>query len=287
MRLPDSDLLPAPSLRRMYEAMRKRTLVMGILNVTPDSFSDGGLHTDANEAVRFALQMEKDGADIIDIGGESTRPGAGPVSATHEIDRVRPVIRELAARSSVPISIDTSKAEVAEAAVQAGALIINDITGLQGGPELAGIAGPRRLPLILMHMQGTPRTMQIAPRYDDLIGEIKAFLAMQMQIAESAGVPPELLIIDPGFGFGKTLEHNLQLLKRLAEFRSLGRPILIGTSRKSSLARVVPDAGAGDRLETTSATVAVSVVNGANIVRVHDVRAMVRVARMTDAIVRA
>ncbi|MCC6485347.1 MAG: dihydropteroate synthase [Armatimonadetes bacterium] len=268
----------------MYGELSRRTLVMGVLNVTPDSFSDGGRFQGAEAAVEAALSMVDEGADIIDVGGESSRPGAQAISADEEIGRVCPVLERLTRLTDVPVSIDTTKAEVAKAAVEAGALIVNDITALGNDPAVAEVAARYRLPLILMHMQGTPRTMQLAPHYSDLYGEITAFLAQRLAIAESLGVPRELLLVDPGFGFGKTLEHNLQLLKRLWVFRELGCPVLVGTSRKSSLGKIVPDDGPQDRLEATAATVAISIANGANIVRVHDVKAMVRVVRVTDAI---
>ncbi len=284
LRLPSPDQISAEPLRRMYGELSRRTLVMGVLNVTPDSFSDGGRFQGAEAAVEAALSMVDEGADIIDVGGESSRPGAQAISADEEIGRVCPVLERLTRLTDVPVSIDTTKAEVAKAAVEAGALIVNDITALGNDPAVAEVAARYRLPLILMHMQGTPRTMQLAPHYSDLYGEITAFLAQRLAIAESLGVPRELLLVDPGFGFGKTLEHNLQLLKRLWVFRELGCPVLVGTSRKSSLGKIVPDDGPQDRLEATAATVAISIANGANIVRVHDVKAMVRVVRVTDAI---
>lgn len=259
-----------------------RTLVMGILNVTPDSFSDGGRFFDLEAALAHAREMVEEGADIIDIGGESTRPATWdqePLSAEEEIRRIRPVIEILARELQVPISVDTYKARTARAAMEAGAHIINDIWGFQREPELARVAAEYGAPVVLMHNQdGT--------QYRDMMGEICSFLRKSIQIAEEAGVPPEQVIIDPGIGFGKTREQNLVVLRRLGEFRSLGKPILLGTSRKSVIGKTL-DLPPDQRVEGTAATVALGIAMGADIVRVHDVREMVRVARMTDAIVRS
>jgi dihydropteroate synthase len=272
----------------------RRTLVMGILNVTPDSFSGDSLGDDVEAALAQARRMHAEGADILDIGGQSTRPGSEPVPVEEELRRVLPVIERLAAPDGVPLplSIDTNRAAVAEAALQAGAYIVNDITGLRDDPGIAEVAARRDAGLVLMHIQGTPRTMQQNPRYDDLLGEVILYLRQGIDTAVRAGVNRERIWVDPGIGFGKTLEHNLELLRRLGELRSLGCPVLVGTSRKSFIGRVLTEAGGGDppppteRVVGTGATLAVSISNGANIVRVHDVAHAVQVARVADAIVR-
>jgi len=260
-----------------------RTLLMGIVNVTPDSFSDGGQFLDAAKAIEHGRRLAAEGADILDIGGESTRPGAEPADADAECERVLPVIAALAREVGVPISVDTSKARVAQRALDAGATILNDVTALRGDPDMAGVAARSGAPVVLMHMQGTPRTMQRDPHYGDLMGEIVAHLRASMGIAVAAGVREEQIVVDPGLGFGKALEHNLESLRRLGELRSLGRPILIGPSRKSLIAQVLklpPE----ERILGTAATVAFGIARGAHIVRVHDVAAMRQVARMTDAL---
>ncbi len=262
----------------------KRTLVMGIINTTPDSFSGDGLGDNTDAAVEQAKRFADEGADILDVGGQSTRPGSEEVSVAVEMDRVIPVIERIAAEVDLPVSIDTDKAEVASAALDAGAGMINDVCALRGEGMLA-LAGERRVPVCLMHMLGTPRTMQESPRYDDLLADIHRFLADRVQACIEDGVPRGGIIVDPGIGFGKTVNHNLTLLRRLREFRSLGCPVLIGPSRKSTIGKVL-DLPADERVEGTAATCACAIVNGADIIRVHDVRAMVRVARMTDAIVR-
>jgi len=256
---------------------------MGILNRTPDSFSDGGNFLDEKKALRHIEQMVKDGADIVDIGGESTRPGAEQVSLKDELDRVIPVIRKAAANIDIPISIDTRKAEVAEAALEAGASIVNDITALQGDKEMRHVVAKHRVPVILMHMKGAPRTMQQSPVYEDLISEIISYLKYSIELAKDAGVPADSIIIDPGIGFGKTTEHNLSIIRNLGRLKSLGRPILIGTSRKSFIGGVLK-LDVGRRLMGTAASVAISILNGANIIRVHDVKEMVEVARLADAV---
>jgi len=256
----------------------ERTLVMGIINVTPDSFSGDGLVDQLDAIVARAQAMVEAGADIIDVGGESTRPGHQPVPAAEELRRVIPAIRALAAAVPVPISVDTSKAVVAEAALQAGASIINDVRGLQADPAMATLAAEAGVPVIIMHDQKILSA-------DRLIPDIVRELARRIDQALAAGVRWERIIVDPGFGFGKTPDLNLLLLRRLGELRALGRPILVGTSRKSMIGHVLgtpPD----DRVEGTAATVALAIANGADIVRVHDVPQMVRVVRMTDAVVR-
>jgi dihydropteroate synthase len=256
----------------------ERTYVMGIINVTPDSFSGDGLGNDLISAVAQAKRFQEEGADIIDIGGESTRPGSSPISADEELRRVIPIIERLAAEITLPISIDTYKSEVARRAVEAGATMLNDIWGLKKDPGLADVSAEKGLPLILMHNQeGTT--------YQTLIPDMIASLKQSLKLALDRGVIWENLIIDPGIGFGKTLEHNLEILHHLEEFKTLGRPILLGTSRKSVIGRVL-NLPPQERLEGTAATVAIGIAKGADIVRVHDVAQMVRVCRMSDAIVR-
>lgn len=244
---------------------------MGVVNVTPDSFSDGGLFFDADIAIAHGLELEAEGAAILDIGGESTRPGAEPVGAAAELERVLPVIEGLRARGvSAQISIDTSKAAVAAKALDAGAAIVNDVTALRGDPEMAGLVAARGVPCCLMHMLGEPRTMQDDPRYDDVVADVKAFLEERMAFAVAAGIPEERLLLDPGIGFGKTVEHNLELLARLDELVALGRPVVIGTSRKSFLGRVT-GRPLDDRLAATIATNVLAYERGARVFRVHDV----------------
>ncbi len=261
----------------------ERTAIMGIVNVTPDSFSDGGVFLDPVAAVEHGLRLVGEGADILDVGGESTRPGAGPVSEEEELRRVVPVVRELAARSGAPVSIDTSKAAVAAAALAAGATIVNDVSALRFDPCLGDVVARAGAALVIMHMQGTPRTMQQAPHYDDLLGEVTAALAAGIDRAVSAGVEPERIIVDPGIGFGKSLEHNLALLDRLGELAALGRPILIGPSRKAFIGRLL-DLPAGERIEGTIAACCCAADRGAHVVRVHDVGPVRRALRVTDAI---
>lgn len=263
--------------------LSRRTHIMGILNVTPDSFSDGGLYLDTENAFRRAIEIEKEGADIIDIGGESTRPGSLPLSPEEEINRVIPVIERLKGWLRIPISIDTYKTPVAREALKAGASIINDISGLRFNPEMSMVAAEYNVPVVIMHIKGTPRDMQVNPVYKDLIGEISDFLKGSISIAIESGVRKDRIIIDPGIGFGKTVEHNLEIIRRLNEFRSLGMPILFGPSRKSFIGKIL-DLPAGERMEGTAAAVAIGIMNGADIIRVHDVKPMVRVARIADAI---
>jgi dihydropteroate synthase len=269
----------------------RRTCIMGIVNVTPDSFSDGGLFLDPGAAVAQGLRLAAAGADIIDVGGESTRPFAEPVSADEEIRRVLPVIEALAGQVQIPISIDTSKADVARRALAAGAAMVNDISALQADSRLAAVAAEFGVPVVLMHMRGEPRTMQVAPRYADLVGEIYSFLAQAAAAAEKHGILRERLIVDPGIGFGKTPEHNLQLIGRLAEFAGLGLPLLVGPSRKSFIRRLVKPEGAQDiaadqpAVETgTQAAVAACILHGAHILRVHDVANTLATAKVADAV---
>ncbi len=259
---------------------------MGILNVTPDSFTDGGKFFTKDSAVEHGLRMAEDGADIIDVGGESTRPGSDFVEINEEIRRTIPVIEELARRTKIPISIDTYKAGVAERALDAGASIVNDISGLRFDPEMAKVVAKSGVPVIVMHIKGTPKDMQVNPVYEALIPEIIDYLRTSMRTAVDAGVRDDRLILDPGIGFGKTFQHNLEILKNLREFTLLGKPLAVGPSRKAFLGKILNDAPPSERLEGTAAAVAVSVMNGADIVRVHDVKEMAKVARVADAIKR-
>ena len=264
----------------------ERTLIMGILNVTPDSFSDGGRFQTPHEAVEAGLCMADEGADIIDIGGESTRPGSEPVPDEEELKRVLPVIEKLAKLVSVPISVDTTKAAVARKAIEAGAEIINDISALRFDKEMGAVAAKAGAGLILMHMRGVPKTMQEGPIvYQDLLAEIKDFLRERIFYALSLGVEMERIMIDPGIGFGKTAEDNMRILKNLQQLQELERPILTGVSRKSFIGKVL-DVPPQERLEGTIASVVVSIMNGSSVVRVHDVGVIKKVVTMTDAILR-
>jgi dihydropteroate synthase len=265
----------------------ERVHVMGVLNVTPDSFSDGGRFLDEEAAVKRGVRMALEGADIIDVGGESTRPGAPPVPAEEELRRVLPVVSRLAGEVEVPISIDTTKAAVARAALQAGASIVNDVSALRFDGEMAGVVAESGAGVVLMHMRGDPRTMQRDPRYDDVVAEVRKFLITSATAAESAGISSEAIAIDPGIGFGKTAGHNLSLLKHLGTLTGLGYPLLVGPSRKSFIGATLGGLEAGERLEGTAAAVAWAAAEGANIVRVHDVKEMVRVVRMVEAIMGA
>ena len=262
----------------------KRSYIMGILNVTPDSFSDGGLFFNETAAVKRAVQMVEEGADIIDIGGESTRPGSGKVLVEEELRRTITVIRALAKEVAVPISIDTYKAEVAEKALDAGASLVNDISGLRFDPEMPKTVSMYGVPVVVMHIKGTPGDMQKNPVYEALIPEIMDYLREGIRLALEAGVREDRIIIDPGIGFGKTYGHNLEIINNLREFTCFEKPILIGPSRKAFIGKVLRDAPSGERLEGTAAAIAVSIINGANILRVHDVKEMVKVAKVADAI---
>jgi dihydropteroate synthase len=264
----------------------KRTLMMGVVNVTPDSFSDGGQFFHAEKAIEHAKRLAKEGADIIDIGGESTRPGSDSVTLEEEMRRVIPVIEGVSKMVEVPISIDTYKSEIAKIALDKGASMINDISALRFDAKIADIAVDYDVPLILMHMKGTPKNMQIDPTYDSVVNEIKEFLRERVNFAVSKGVPRNSIIIDPGIGFGKTTEHNYEIIRRLSELKELDLPILIGTSRKSFIGKTL-DLDVNERLEGTLATITMSIINGADIVRVHDVKEVRRAARMTDAIYRS
>ncbi|TMK66256.1 MAG: dihydropteroate synthase [Actinobacteria bacterium] len=263
----------------------ERTLVMGILNVTPDSFSDGGLYLDHGAAVIRGIEMVDEGADLIDVGGESTRPGSDPVSPEEERDRVVPVIETLAAKVPVPISVDTRKPAVAGAALDAGALIVNDISGARD-PEMFAVVREAGAGMVLMHMKGEPKTMQVAPHYDDVVGEVHEYLRERIEAAEFAGIAPERLCVDPGIGFGKDLHQNLTLMHHVDALLDLGRPLLVGPSRKRFIGALL-DLPEDERVEGTAGAVAWLVGRGAHIARVHDVKQMVRVVRVVDAIARA
>jgi len=263
----------------------RKTYIMGILNVTPDSFSEQGKYFDTKAAIARAEEMFEEGADMIDIGGESTRPGASPVAPAEELRRVIPVIKALSKNRKIVISVDTRKAAVARAALSAGADMVNDVSGLRFDKQMAKLVAEYKVPVCIMHLRGTPRTMQKKPVYTDLMGEIIKYLEESIAIGINAGILLKKIIVDPGIGFGKTVAHNLEIIKRLRELKVLGHPILIGPSRKSVIGKVL-GLPAEERVEGTAAMVAVSIANGADIVRVHDVRKMVRVARMTDALVR-
>jgi len=277
--------LPLPSRRLV---LGERTLIMGVLNVTPDSFSDGGLFLDPEAAVARAIAMEASGADIIDIGGESTRPGSSGISADEELRRIIPVIEGLRGKIGIPISVDTSKSEVAEAAAAAGAEIVNDVTALRKDPRIAEVARRRKLPLTLMHMRGEPATMQKKPFARDVLRDVTQGLRQAVATARQAGVANSQIILDPGIGFGKSYAQNCELLARLPELARLGFPILVGTSRKSFIGGALKSASrtpsGNERIWGTAATVAASILQGAHIVRVHDVAEMAQVAQVSDAI---
>ena len=286
-------ILPAVGLaatgwrcRGLVLPVAQRVHVMGILNVTPDSFSDGGLFAGEAAAIEHGVAMAAEGADIVDVGGESTRPGAREVAPDEEAARVVPVIRALAREVDVPISVDTTKAQVARAALEAGAVIVNDVSAMRADPAMPGVVAASGAGVVLMHMLGSPKTMQSDPRYGDVVGEVAAALLDWAAGAEALGIGRDRIVLDPGIGFGKTAAHNLSLLRHLDRLVSTGYPVLAGPSRKSfiGLTLGVP---LEERLEGTAAVVAWSVARGARILRVHDVRPMVRVVRMTEAILAA
>ena len=272
-------------------SLGKRTCIMGILNVTPDSFSDGGLFFSCDAAVAHGEKLAEDGADIIDIGGESTRPFSEPVSIEEEGRRVLPVIEKLAKQVSIPISIDTTKASIARDAIESGASIINDISAMYSDPDMMGVAAKYGVPVVIMHMKGTPKTMQVSPHYDDLIKNIKEFLEKAIDRAEKNGIARSKIIIDPGIGFGKTVEHNLLIIKHIDKIKTPNNPILIGPSRKSFIRNILEVSHSGDtglemlELETgTQAAIAAAVLNGAHIVRVHDVAKARLTLKIIDSI---
>jgi dihydropteroate synthase len=262
----------------------QKTYIMGILNVTPDSFSDGGLHFDRSAAIERAYQMVEEGADIIDVGGESTRPGSEPVTIEEELRRTIPVIEAIAKEFKVPISIDTYKSEIAKKALDAGASMVNDISRLRFDPRMPEVVSEYKVPVVIMHIKGTPRNMQQNPVYKALIPEIMDSLRAGIRLAISTGISEDKIVIDPGIGFGKTFDHNLEVINNLKEFTLLEKPILIGPSRKAFIGKILGDVPVTERLEGTSAAVAVSIMHGANIIRVHDVKEMARVAKVVDAI---
>jgi dihydropteroate synthase len=256
--------------------------LMGVVNVTPDSFSDGGLFLDADAAIAHGEDLVRDGAEILDVGGESTRPGADPVPLDEELRRIEPVVTGLAG-SGAEVSVDTSKAAVAAAALDAGAAIVNDVTALRGDPEMAGLCAERGPVVVLMHMLGTPRTMQEEPRYGDVVEEVKAFLAERLELAVAAGIAEQRIWLDPGIGFGKTAAHNFELLRRLGELRELGRPLLVGTSRKSFIGGAdgsPPD----ERIGGTIASSVLAAAEGADVLRVHDVAEVRQALAVADAV---
>ena len=261
----------------------RRTAIMGILNLTPDSFYDGGRRSGIDQAVRDGIAMVQAGAEIIDIGGESTRPGSRPVPAEEELARVLPVMRELRREVGVPISIDTYKAKVAQATLEAGADIINDISALRFDSEMISVVAREQVPVVLMHMQGIPRSMQAEPRYDDVVREVRDFLAARCCEAMDRGVAPEAIVIDPGIGFGKTLDHNLALLRGVPVLAALGQPLLIGVSRKAFIGKIL-GVDPNERLEGSLAAAVAAILNGANMLRVHDVKETARAAAIADAI---
>jgi dihydropteroate synthase len=270
-------------------ALGERTLVMGVLNVTPDSFSDSGRFLEPEAAIEHALTIETVGADLLDIGGESTRPGSGEVPASEEIDRILPVLEGLIGRLKIPISIDTRRATVAEIAVRAGAEIINDVSGLKNEPQVAEVAAKCGVPILLMHMRGEPSTMQTEPFASDVVKDVTEGLQKSVAIARQAGVPESQIVLDPGIGFGKSFAQNYELLEKLPQLAQLGYPLLVGTSRKgflgATLARAGKAAPPDERIWGTAATVTASILSGAHIVRVHDVAEMVQVARVADCLV--
>ncbi|HEX2293221.1 MAG TPA: dihydropteroate synthase [Gaiellaceae bacterium] len=259
-----------------------RPSVMGVVNVTPDSFSDGGLNFRAEDAVASARRMVDEGAAIVDVGGESTRPGAEPVSADEELRRVLPVLEQL---GGIPVSIDTAKAEVARRALELGAELVNDVTALRGDPDLAAVVAGSRAYLCLMHMQGEPRTMQANPTYEDVVSDVKAFLEERLRFAVDAGIAENRICLDPGIGFGKTAEHNFELVRRLGELAELGRPLVVGFSRKRSLGRILgdPDATTGP-LSASLAAAVTAYERGATILRVHDVKETVEALTVASAV---
>ena len=276
------------NMRRGTLVLGRKTLVMGVLNVTPDSFSDGGKYLNVRQAVEHALQMQRDGADIIDIGAESTRPGSAEIPVAEELARLLPVLESLRGKLKIPISVDTQKAAVAEIAIGAGAAMINDVSGLRHDPRLAEVVAHHGVPLVLMHMRGTPRTMQKLPFAKDVMKDVLNGLRNSALIARKAGIAKNKIVVDPGIGFGKSLEQNYELLAKLDEIAKLGYPLLVGTSRKGFLGKTLVRNGepapSEKRIWGTAATVTASILGGAHIVRVHDVAEMTQVARVADCI---
>src|SRR5438876_4765562 len=272
-------------VERVFDLSRQG-LIMGVLNVTPDSFSDGGKFLTTEKAVEHGMQMAAEGADLIDVGGESTRPGAEPVAAEEELHRVIPVIEKLRPKIHIPISIDTSKAQVASAAIETGASIVNDVTGGRGDEEIMPLVAETKSAFIIMHMQGNPQTMQVEPRYVDVVAEVADFFRQRYARALECRIDPMAIAFDPGIGFGKTLQHNLELLARLDELRGHDRPLVIGVSRKSFLAKLIDSSEISDRLEPAVALTSLLRARGANVFRVHDVKENVNALRVTEAILK-
>ena len=273
----------APRFNQWIREENPATLIMGILNVTPDSFSDGGMYYNATQAIEFALQMEEEGADIIDVGGESTRPGAKTVELQKECDRILPVIEGIRTKSDILISIDTYKSEVARQSIATGAGMVNDISGMTFDPNMVDIIKESGLPVVIMHIKGTPKNMQKNPYYEDLMQELTEYFEERKKFARAKGILDQQIILDPGIGFGKRLQDNFQLLRELKKIVDMGFPVLIGPSRKSFIGLTL-DLPVDQRLEGTAAAVTTGILKGARIVRVHDVKAMKRVALITDAI---
>jgi dihydropteroate synthase len=282
-------MMPTPSFRMSWSGyaldLSHRTHVMGVINVTPDSFSDGGQFFDKDRAIEQGLRLAMDGADLLDIGGESTRPYSKGISAEEELNRVLPVIESLKKELRIPISIDTLKARVAREALRCGASMVNDISALRFDPDMGAVVAEAGVPVILMHMKGTPADMQRHPTYDDITSEIITFLKKAMDQAVSRGVQRDRIIVDPGIGFGKTSDHNLEILKELGRFRCLDAPVLVGSSRKAFIGQIL-DKKAHERDTGTMATVAAAVMNGAHIVRVHNVKQAAETVKIIDAIKR-
>ncbi|MCL0042613.1 dihydropteroate synthase [Thermodesulfovibrionales bacterium] len=263
---------------------RKKSYIMGVINVTPDSFSDGGLYVEREKAIEHAYRLVEEGADIIDIGGESTRPGSESVEVKEEIRRTIPLIEGISKKINIPISIDTYKAEVARCALDAGASIVNDISGLRFDSRMPEVIASYGVPVIIMHIKGRPKEMQHNPVYDALLPEIMDYIRVGIRLAAKSGISGDKIIIDPGIGFGKTFEHNLEIIKNLREFTLIGKPVAIGVSRKAFIGKILDGAPPTERQDGTAAAVAISIFNGANILRVHDVAEMSRVAKVVDAI---
>ncbi len=282
--MPAPQQIPAPlRIGRLLLEFGRRTYIMGVLNVTPDSFAGDGV-MDVDAAVARGRAMLAEGADFVDVGGDSTRPGATPVSLEEELRRIMPAVERLVGELGAPVSVDTKKADVARRALRAGAGMINDVSALRADSEMAAVVAEAQVPVVLMHMETSARDQGSPDR--DIIAEVREFLAGRIEAAVSAGISRDRILIDPGFGFEKTVKQNLELLRRLGELRTLRRPVVIGTSRKGTIGKVLGGLSVEERLEGTAATVAVAIAQGADIVRVHDVRAMARVVRMTDAIMR-
>jgi dihydropteroate synthase len=272
--------------KKFHFDFSERTYIMGILNVTPDSFSDGGLYFSKTAAIEHALRMQDEGADLIDVGGESTRPGAETVSVQDEKKRVIPIIKQLAQKLKVPLSIDTYKSGVADAALSAGASIVNDISGLRFDPRMPEVVARHDVPVVIMHIKGTPKNMQKNPSYKALIPEIMDYLREGIEIARNSGIADDKIILDPGIGFGKTVEHNLEITRKLHELTGFEKPLLIGPSRKSFIGKILGGLPVSESLEGTAAAVAIGIFNGANIIRVHDVKAMKKVVMFVDQLKR-